>query len=91
MGWQPISTAPRDGQKILAFNSSHKEVQLVCWQEGNDIEPEAHWDDVGKNHGWPPRIFYNANFFQFWHPIPDTPDIEQAKESAARKLTFHLG
>jgi len=60
-GWQPITTAPKDGTVILIFQANSMtggKVKLVCWRD----------DTVPK--GW------NATEDSptHWMPLPNPPD-----------------
>ena len=72
--WRPIETAPRDGTMILARNASHSTMYVVGWQRayGGDPFDEDHWDDVGSRNA-APALYFNANYFQHWAPLPEFP------------------
>lgn len=72
--WQPIKTAPKDGTMILAWNAAHDTMAVVGWQRayGGCPYDEDHWDDVG-NKNAAPALFFNANYFQQWMPLPAPP------------------
>jgi hypothetical protein len=74
--WQPIETAPRDGRMILALNSAHGFMRVVGWQRAYAQEPfdEDHWDDVGSQNA-APCLYFNANYFQWWMPLPALPTV----------------
>lgn len=79
--WQPIDTAPRDGTMIIARNAMHGFIYVVGWQRAYSSEKpfdedqpfdEDHWDDVGSRNA-APLLYFNANYFQHWMPIPAFP------------------
>lgn len=70
--WQPIESAPKDGRMILAFNVAHREMTVVGWQPPVGEDEEGNWDDVGSRNAHP-AIYLNANYFQFWMPLPVPP------------------
>ncbi len=43
MTWQPISTVPKDGTKILLYNKDWYHVEIACWETNEDI-PEGWWE-----------------------------------------------
>lgn len=70
--WKPIETAPRDGSMILARNAAHGTMYVVGWQQPYGDHLESHWDDVGSKNACP-ALYFNANYFQHWMPLPDGP------------------
>lgn len=68
MDWQPIETAPKDGE-FLAYGSyvyhgdtARTEYQNIAWRSGNSEWP---WED---NEGQHPQDFYSH-----WMPLPPPP------------------
>jgi hypothetical protein len=64
-GWQPITTAPKDGTVILTFQAnsmSGPKVKVISWRE--DTVPKG-WGDtgVGPTH---------------WMPLPMPPNSTEA-------------
>lgn len=74
-GWQPIESAPKDGTFILAYNVSHKDQTVVGWSDDvgmPEIAPQGCWTDAG-NLNRAVNYLANANYFQFWKPLPPPP------------------
>lgn len=59
MEWQDIDTAPKDGTKVLGFDSGIQEF-LVVWYEDNG------WTGVMDDQRW---MFFPTH----WLPIPEAP------------------
>lgn len=60
-GWQPIETAPRDGEDILALHHN-RSVQLV-----------VAWDSDEQRWGTLDGPSYHADAFTDWMPLPQPP------------------
>lgn len=73
-GWQDISTAPKDGRMILAFNVAHKQTAVVGWHPPGFPHDEGHWSDVGARIA-SPALHFNSGFFQYWRPLPPPPAL----------------
>ena len=59
-GWQPISTAPKDGTEIQV--SDYEFVEIVSWS----------WDAWDRGSGWIDRDGRLVNA-DWWRPLPDHP------------------
>lgn len=75
--WRDISTAPKDGRAILAFNCRHMSHApvVVVWRTDPDVElvgPEPHWADAATRYGT--ALYYNGNYFSHWQPLPEAPN-----------------
>lgn len=74
-GWQPISTAPRDGTPIEVCNTRHPDFPpvIVRWTtvDPEDTEPDQHWCDAATLDGT--ALYYNQNYFDFWKPTTPLP------------------
>lgn len=57
---------------ILAWNAAHKEMHVVGWHPAYGAIEEDHWNDVG-NRNAAPALYFNANYFQLWRPLPEAP------------------
>jgi hypothetical protein len=73
-GWFSSDTAPKDGTKILVFESCG-ELAISHWFEMSHIEYEPVGDlfrrvEIKDGGAW------NSNHFDFWMPLPDTPKYE---------------
>jgi hypothetical protein len=76
--WRDISTAPKDGTAILAFNCRHMPHApvVVVWKTDPDVEmvgDEPHWADAATKLGT--ALYYNGNYFSHWMLLPPSPDI----------------
>lgn len=61
--WQPIETAPNDGENNILVYGEHLGVLVV------------YWDQDGKTWGIPDaNIFYVHDAFTHWMPVPDPPN-----------------
>jgi hypothetical protein len=64
--WQPMSTAPKDGTKILACDVSGRfspdRLFIVMWDAN-----EPHWPWTGDGERYP------ADTFTHWTPRPEPP------------------
>lgn len=66
--WQPISSAPRDGTRILTWSGSHGvEVAQWTWNEKWEIFATAEYDN-----DW--AILEGVTH---WQPLPAPPEEEQ--------------
>lgn len=71
--WQPAETAPRDGTKILVYESCG-EFAISHWYHFTYFKYEAVGDlfrriEIKDEGQW------NSNNFEWWIPIPDAPYI----------------
>ncbi len=65
--WQPIETAPRDGEVVLIFTpNTYPQVTAACWR--GDITLE-HWQAVW--HRW-----HFAADVTHWQPLPSPPETK---------------
>jgi hypothetical protein len=73
MEWQPISTAPKDGTRILIFcpRSSHK-VQEASWAIPYESAPDGWWSTPLGPAGRGYTILPEAA--THWMPLPEAPD-----------------
>lgn len=72
--WLSSDTAPKDGTKILVFESCG-ELAISHWFEMSHIEYEPVGDlfrrvEIKDGGAW------NSNHFDFWMPLPETPNVE---------------
>jgi hypothetical protein len=68
-GWQPISTAPKDGTEILV--SDYDAIEIVSWEKG--------LFDASRT-GWVTQ-HCEAFFPAWWQPLPDHPPIPQPPQA----------
>lgn len=77
-GWQPKSTAPRDGTRVLLWNGHYASVG--CWKEEADFGNST--EDEDRRPGW--QVFdcemdqwYSVALkdedVTHWQPLPDGP------------------
>lgn len=73
-GWQPISTAYRDGRPILASSVNHDACGVVCWQDGAPSGSQILGGDLAEE-GWvnngriKDRFYANPHWFTHWKPL----------------------
>ncbi len=60
--WRDISTAPRDGRRIIASTASYTEPLILYWCKHNG--QEAWWD-------WDLDSYTDVTH---WQPLPDPPE-----------------
>ena len=75
MEWQPIKTAPKDGQMIIAHNAIIGGTYVVGWHKGNlplDLEDVPHWSDC-PNQNAADALWFNHLYFTHWMPLPPLP------------------
>jgi hypothetical protein len=65
-GWQPIETAPKDGEQILTYSPMGR-CSVRIWGEGDDGEM-----------AWLPRI--RGCFPTHWQPLPEPPKEQSSHE-----------
>jgi hypothetical protein len=63
-GWQPISTAPKDGTRILVFQNGGRG---IAWWQGTGGEPSHLWC----HHDGDFRAYCNPTH---WMPLPPPPE-----------------
>jgi predicted lipoprotein with Yx(FWY)xxD motif len=66
--WQPMTTAPRDGTRVLAYaaeDAADTQPQIVKWKDGMWI---IAWDGETWRYGEP---------FTHWMPLPEPPASRQ--------------
>lgn len=70
MDWRDISTAPRDGTRILAWvctrDSLRRGVALICWFVENVPDYGDTWVSSGGNP-------VDADAVRLWQPLPPPP------------------
>ena len=79
-GWMPISSAPKDGTKILAFNSEG--LEIVEWKDDEHDGIDGPGSDAGwiGVYAWPGRTAkdHYASYPQgqptYWMPLPAEPE-----------------
>ena len=64
--WQPIETAPRDGSRILAYQSSTGDCISECWWEEDLTDFWAGWVNDFDSEPSPTH----------WRPLPSPPEAE---------------
>ena len=68
--WQTISTAPKDGTRVLAYYEADDGVYDVCWDDAL---------------GWVSHDYEITNFMQSdftaWRPLPSPPSTLTAGDS----------
>ncbi len=66
--WQPIESAPKDGQRILLIDTDH-DIQVALFGRYYDDEAEMIVS------GWTPNelIYYVDPDFTHWMPLPEPP------------------
>ncbi len=62
--WQPISTAPKDGTTILAWQDSR--VRLLRWKRVEGFPDGGYWDE------WHARLSHVPP--THWMPLPEPPE-----------------
>lgn len=83
-GWQPISTAPKDGRKMLLFylNANGQARRVIGGWVTAEEAAETDADDVGLEAGWYERIDNWPDYYQVainegepthWMPLPAAP------------------
>ena len=60
--WQPISTAPKDGRRIIASTPSYTEPLILYWAKNNGLSA---W------HDWDLDPYTDVTH---WQPLPDPPE-----------------
>lgn len=65
-GWQPISSAPKDGTHILLLHGVYKRAWTGHWREDSPA-PGLNWVSSTYEHAYP------TNAFSHWQPLPDAP------------------
>lgn len=79
-GWQPIETAPKDGEPILATNASYAYTLQRCgvyyWEGGYQaVTPDGLGPLIGA--GWMHQVddFEDprADYLTHWMPLPEPP------------------
>lgn len=63
--WQPIETAPKDGNSILAWCPRIMRCVEVWWEQ-DDYEGGGYWQDDGDT----------EPFLSHWMPLPEPPNGE---------------
>lgn len=63
-GWQPISSAPKDGTRVLIWQAGFW--QTAKWQDGS-TGAEAHWPV-----GWRTSLYVYPDV-EWWAPLPPSP------------------
>lgn len=76
--WREISSAPKDGTPILAFNDQHPSHApvVVRWKHetpDSEVGPEPHWADAASYAG--DALYFNGNYFTDWMPVPAPPQV----------------
>jgi len=66
MEWQPIETAPKDGDDILVLWSDPGAGCLVVSWEDKPRQPGWNWATLD-------GLSYHADAFSHWMPLPDPP------------------
>ena len=72
--WQSADTAPKDGTKILVFESCG-EIAISHWFEMSHIE-YVPVGDLFKRVQVEDGGCWNSNHFDFWMPLPEAPNVE---------------
>ena len=62
MTWQPIETAPKDGESFLVYMRAGS-IEIACY----DLEFNAWWIDAFE----PP--FIEESWMKAWMPLPEPP------------------
>jgi hypothetical protein len=76
--WFDISTAPKDGTKILVY-TVHDEIELSCWFESRMDQYEESGDGLYRkidklmHEGW------NSNTPTHWQPLPSPPEEKKGR------------
>lgn len=78
MTWQPISTAPRDGTRILVWDWLLNEATICQWSIAKPF---------GSSHGWVTDAegpgYCSAVEASHWMPLPDGPEVSTESERIA--------
>jgi len=82
MPWQPIATAPKDGNKILFYHGDGY-VAEGAWTEAEEDGQQSMGHDAGwlSNTTFPSRTFGNPEYYSeaidpptHWMPLPEPPE-----------------
>jgi len=64
--WQPISTAPKDGTRILCVTGG--DLVIAVWDDDSSDRPSWRTRD-----GEMPWWWYREHQPQYWMPLPEPP------------------
>lgn len=68
--WQPIETAPRDGDMILLWNGRGK-------GEGMFVGAWVLFDEDPSEYLWlADGLYHDDDYFTHWMPLPDPPKVK---------------
>lgn len=84
MTWQPIKTAPRDGQFFIGANV---EEAIICnWPKQAKIDyAPGNWKR-GRGREWDGSIIPTKSSLTHWQPLPDLPQIMTDLSPAAQAV-----
>lgn len=75
-GWQPIETAPKDGERVLLYsdgkNGSKQAIQTASWQQINWHRDGGFWEE---SHCYDDGFCVALNFTH-WMPLPPPPQVK---------------
>lgn len=77
--WRDISTAPKDGTRILVWRASR--VRLMHWKALAGHKDGGHWDE------WGLRLKELAAQPTHWMPLPPAPGPVSSQEETAQRKT----
>lgn len=67
--WQPIETAPKDGESFLAVDANNGPEYRVVYYDDDPLHLPYIWhvEDAGAGFN------HHENFFTHWMPLPEPP------------------
>lgn len=69
--WQPIETAPKDGNEILVFYQTRKKVVIAYWEpQSYNKKPRPYWAAIGSHWIESDRKYPPTH----WMPLPAPPE-----------------
>lgn len=73
-GWQPISTAPKDGTHILSHKPDSDTCYVIAWADfRKGIRAEYGSAYVGWHLAWDGTFFHPYEAPTHWQPLPEPP------------------